>query len=393
MKIIFISNFLTHHQLPLLDALNGLEGVSCLFVETEKMPEHRVKLGYRQEERSFVVPLDRIDADIEEKISGCDALITGGIRPEFIRIANRYHKPVFVFSERLFKDARFSAKNLLRSIKYRRYASLLKGAYLLCASGYAYADYVSLGLFRDRAYQWGYFPAVSRYESQRLLAEKDHREIVWCARFLDWKHYDDALEAARRLKDEKYEFRLTMIGIGEGSDRARAYVNSHQLNDCVRFLGAMPTEQVRKQMERAGIFLFTSDRKEGWGAVLNEAMNSACAVVSSDAAGAAPVLITHGQNGLIYRSRNVAAMLLCLKRLLDDPSQQKQLGQSAYQTIAEEWNPQNAARRFVKLCRSIKSVDGSSAPQVFDNGVCAKTKLIRDGWFKEPECNYENQSH
>ena len=34
-------------------------------------------------------------------------------------------------------------------------------------------------------------------------------------------------------------------------------------------------------MEKADIFLFTSDRREGWGAVANEAMNSACALVVS----------------------------------------------------------------------------------------------------------------
>ena len=33
-------------------------------------------------------------------------------------------------------------------------------------------------------------------------------------------------------------------------------------------------------MEQADIYLFTSDRNEGWGAVANEAMNSACAMVA-----------------------------------------------------------------------------------------------------------------
>lgn len=40
------------------------------------------------------------------------------------------------------------------------------------------------------------------------------------------------------------------------------------LNDYVTFTGPVQSDKVRGFMERAGIFLFTSDRQEGWGAVL-----------------------------------------------------------------------------------------------------------------------------
>ena len=37
--------------------------------------------------------------------------------------------------------------------------------------------------------------------------------------------------------------------------------------------------------------------QEGWGAVVNEAMNSGCAVVADHMIGAAPWLIRQGENG------------------------------------------------------------------------------------------------
>ena len=58
-------------------------------------------------------------------------------------------------------------------------------------------------------------------------------------------------------------------------------------------------------MEKSSIYLFTSNFDEGWGAVLNESMNSACAVISSHAAGATPFLISHNINGLLYTSGDV----------------------------------------------------------------------------------------
>jgi glycosyltransferase involved in cell wall biosynthesis len=45
------------------------------------------------------------------------------------------------------------------------------------------------------------------------------------------------------------------------------------------------------------VFIFTSDRNEGWGAVLNEAMGSGCAVVAADLIGSVPYLIEHKKMG------------------------------------------------------------------------------------------------
>ena len=379
MKIVFVSNFLTHHQQPFVDALNAIEDVSCLFVETRAMPEHRKKLGYREEKPDYVMPLDELRSRIDEVIGGCDVLISGGIYPEPIRLAKRYKKPVFVFSERLFKDATRGGKNAVRAIKYRRYAPMLRKAYLLCAGGYAYADYHALGLFRGRAYSWGYFPAFREYPAEKTMQEKNRREILWCARFLTWKRYEDILKAASLLKTEGVDFTLSLIGIGEMLDDAKRLSTEYRLEDKVRFLGSMPTEEVREHMERAGVFALTSDRQEGWGAVLNEAMNSKCAVIVSDAAGAAPTLVRHRENGLIYPACNVQALSEALRQLLDDPDEQRRLGENAYQTIAHQWNPDNAARRLVRLFEAV--VSGEEAPAPFDSGVCAKAKLIKDGWF------------
>ena len=57
-------------------------------------------------------------------------------------------------------------------------------------------------------------------------------------------------------------------------------------------------------MEKSEIFLFTSDKGEGWGAVLNESMNSACAVVASHAIGSVPFLLKDGENPSLSVARD-----------------------------------------------------------------------------------------
>ena len=49
MKLIFVSNYFNHHQLPFCDALYELlEGDFC-FLQTQPMEEERVKMGWQAE--------------------------------------------------------------------------------------------------------------------------------------------------------------------------------------------------------------------------------------------------------------------------------------------------------------------------------------------------------
>ena len=149
----------------------------------------------------------------------------------------------------------------------------------------------------------------------------------------------------------------------------------------VTFLGSMKPSQVRSHMEQAGIYLFTSDRQEGWGAVLNESMNSGCAVVASHAIGAVPYLVKNNENGLIYQSGNVDMLYEKVKYLLDHPEEQKRLGKAAYRTITETWNAEVAAQRLINLAQHI--LNGEESPDLYENGPCSRAEIIKDDWFHE----------
>ena len=125
-------------------------------------------------------------------------------------------------------------------------------------------------------------------------------------------------------------------------------------------------------MEKSEIFLFTSDHNEGWGAVLNESMNSGCAVVANNEIGSVPYLIENGKNGLVYQNNNFNNLYGCLKILLDDEKFREKLGINAYQTIQETWNAKNAVHQLFKLVDIInrdKNFDDICwGPCAIDNG-------------------------
>ena len=72
-------------------------------------------------------------------------------------------------------------------------------------------------------------------------------------------------------------------------------IKKEKLEDVVQVVGQVPSEEVKNYMEDANIFIGTSDSREGWGAVVNEAMNAGCAIVANRRMGSAPFLIKNGQ--------------------------------------------------------------------------------------------------
>ena len=171
-----------------------------------------------------------------------------------------------------------------------------------------------------------------------------------------------------------------MVGTGEMENTLKSMADSMNLNDYVTFTGPVQSDKVRGFMERAGIFLFTSDRQEGWGAVLNESMNSGCAVVASHAIGSVPFLMKNKANGLIYPSGKIEKMFEKVKYLLDNTDEQKRMGEAAYKTIVEEWNAEIAATRIIEL--SHKILNGEEYPDLYESGPCSKAEIVDDEWFE-----------
>lgn len=383
MKVIFVSNFFNHHQSAISDALWEKTEGQFAFVETSPMPPEQRQLGYHSLQRPYLLDSLLHEEQVARLIREADVMIAGAAPESLVRRRVKTGKLMFRYSERPLKNGLELWKYLPRLLRWHWRNPGGKPIYLLCASAYAAGDYAKFGLFRGRSYQWGYFPEAKQYENPgKMIEKKDPRRILWCGRFLPLKHADDALWAAKRLKEEGYAFRLDFIGRGEMEEPLKELTREWALSDCVRFLGSMNPEQVRENMENAGIYLFTSDRQEGWGAVLNESMNSGCAVIAGHAIGAVPFLIRDGENGLIYESENREMLYEKLRFLLDHPEEQARLGANACDTIVTQWNADTAAQRLIALSERILA--GESGSELYKNGPCSPAKEMQDDWNQMP---------
>jgi len=379
MNIIFISNYFTHHQLPLSDALYQLTGGNYMFLATDRMSDDRKSQGWTINTADYVHEIDWKNREDVKKcidaINRADAVIQGSLYDKLIE--ERVHRGglTFIYNERLYKSFKRYIKLPLYFFKGLKY----KNCYILTASAFTALDYLKTRSYINRCYKFGYYPETTYYpDIDALLNSKKHNQILWVARFIDWKHPEYIIYIAKELKDKGYQFQLNMIGIGLLETKIKGLVSHYQLNGCVRLLGSMTPGEVRKHMEESDIFLMTSNKNEGWGAVLNEAMNSGCAVVAGHEIGAVPYLINNGINGCIYRDGSISEAVKKIQYLMDNPIIKREMGRKAVETICNTWNAYKAASNLLTLINNLKG-DGFST---ISDGPCSKALIIKDNWYK-----------
>ena len=391
MKIAFISNYLNHHQRPFCDRMYAMLGDEFMFISTSPISSERIQMGWSMP----LVPYELRAYENEEQSKSAqtmalqaDVVIIGSAPDSYIIPRLKAGKLTFKYSERFYKQG-LNAGNFAHAVigawlhhgRFQRYP-----LYMLCASAYTAGDCAVFGNYKNRAFQWGYFPEAKHYDVNELMEKKAGLKhpcasILWVGRLIGLKHPDASIHLAESLKRQGYEFKLSIIGNGDLEQELQMMIADKELTDCVEMLGAMSPEKVREHMEKADIFLFTSDFNEGWGAVLNESMNSGCAVVASHAIGSVPYLIKHQENGLIYHSGNIDELYENVKYLLDNPAEQERLGRAAYETIVGEWNAETAAERLVALSQKI--LDGEKQPDLFETGPCSKAEILKNDWFRK----------
>ena len=218
-------------------------------------------------------------------------------------------------------------------------------------------------------------------DEEELFKDKraDKRvSILWVGRFIEVKHPEAAIGLAERLHKAGFDFSIDMIGSGEMEAALAEMIEQKKLQHCVHLRGNMSPEEVRRFMEASDIFIFTSDFGEGWGAVLNEAMNSGCAVVASHAIGSGPFLLKDGENGLIYQNGNDRHLFECVSRLMCDSELCRKFGTNAYHSLLHLWNADIAAQRLLQLADALENQKSS---ELFTDGPCSKAEILKDGWY------------
>ena len=350
-------------MMPICDELYKKTNGDFYFVETEELSDMRKNGGWNEIDRPYVVKVWANPHNKTKAMAICeeaDVLIAGGgsyvIEYEKARLMKG--KLTLEYAERSLKKGwinLFSPTNIKMQFYYHLFF-YNKPFYKLCSSAFTAKDMYLQRAFVGRCYKFGYFPQIQEISEIDEFLDRKYKQkrfvIVWCARFIRWKHPEIVVQMAKRLVRDGYDFELNMIGSGKLKDEIDSEIMKQHLSNYVHILGSIPNKDVMDEMARSHIFLFTSDRNEGWGVVLNEAMGQGCCPVVSNMVGSAPFLIDNKENGLLFESGNLESLVEKIKYLLDNPIDCKQMAKQAYYNISTLWSPQTAAERLYNFCES-----------------------------------------
>ena len=196
-------------------------------------------------------------------------------------------------------------------------------------------------------------PNVVHLNPTGCLTDVTQKRVIFVARLAEQKGIPELMAVWRIAHQRHPDWLLDMYGEGEQLEATKELAVSLNVEDVVCFHGNVSNDKILEAMRCHDIFLFTSDRHEGWGAVLNEAMSNGCAVVASDEIGAVPFLIEDKKNGLVFKSLNEDMLYKNVKDLIDDVALRKQISVNAYHTMRDVWSPRCAANNLIKLCYNL----------------------------------------
>ena len=151
----------------------------------------------------------------------------------------------------------------------------------------------------DRMRMWGYLVS----SSTACAREPDNEDgqnvfrILWVGRIFALKRIEDVIYAVRAYVELKRggaalrDVVFDVVGDGPDKERLQRIVAKWNLGDYVRFLPSVPLSEVRELMREHEVYVLSSNAFEGWGAVVNEALEEGMKVVGTYEAGASATVL------------------------------------------------------------------------------------------------------
>lgn len=375
LSMVYITNMLSHHQLPTSRELAGLLGESNFtLAATEPVHEERAAMGWQSQGFDEPWILRAYESDTERErldtlLRECDVAVIGCRDAAMIGPRVATGKLTFMMSERWFKPP--LGKFRLLHPRFAAMVSQFRGIaansnfHYLAMGHYAAPDIAFVRSIRTRMWRWGYFIQPGCGPVNR---SNDVARIMWAGRMLGWKRVSVLLAAAKRLRDAGHAFQMDLIGDGPERGSLLEQRDRCGLQNEVSFHRSMTAVEVRKRMRESDIYVLPSSGAEGWGAVVNEAMAEGCLVIACREAGSARVLIRDGVNGLLFRLDDDRRLADLLARALTDERWRSKLAVEGQRSISDLWCPSVAAERLVRLSEAL--MDRSERPG-YAEGPCS----------------------
>jgi glycosyltransferase involved in cell wall biosynthesis len=173
-------------------------------------------------------------------------------------------------------------------------------------------------------------------------------------RLVDAKSYDFLLSVAARVRKQRPDVSLIIIGEGELADDLKRIRDSLDLKETVRFLGKRT--DIPDLMAAMDLYVISSKR-EGLPVTLIEAMMAGKPIVSTSVGGI-PETISHGVDGRLVRFGDEEELSQTILDLIGDTEEMERLGKNARKRAIDRYSPGIVLKQLEAIYEEILSKKG-----------------------------------
>jgi len=150
--------------------------------------------------------------------------------------------------------------------------------------------------------KWKVIPFVYCVEeNKRIFAEvTGNCKLIYVGGLIHRKNVSLLLES---LTNVTGDFQLDIVGDGAEKERLENFVYSNNLSNKIKFEGKKNMNEIPALLATHDILVLPS-LHDGWGAVINEALQNGLYVICSNQCGG-KILIENSQRGLIFKNRDI----------------------------------------------------------------------------------------
>jgi glycosyltransferase involved in cell wall biosynthesis len=157
------------------------------------------------------------------------------------------------------------------------------------------------------------------------------RVVITLGRLEPEKRYDRLLDAWVLVASRHPDWQLRIFGDGSLRPALEEQIARLDLDESAHLMGS--TDLVLDELRRSSVFALSSEQ-EGLPLVMAEAMSCGVPCVAFDCAPGIREIIRDGEDGLVVRNRDVAALADAICRLIEDEDLRRGLGARARDNIA-----------------------------------------------------------
>ena len=325
MRIVFWQNCLSPHQLPYISHIQDDNRVDeVVVVAGETISEERKKMGWEigdflglDQCKVYIMPHDAIIDSLLFQKQNVSYHFFSGIRADAfvfkcLRMSMKYNLHRGMITERpntynfkwnIRNGKPYWMHRLRFMIQDRKYAKKMEHVFAMGSEAVDYFNSLGLGW---KVHPFCYCTQVISIKSD--IAKCSFPVFTFVGSLSPWKNPVGLIRAFSTIKSGILRF----IGDGILKRQLLKDIEKKNLQENVELVGSVLQNQIPNYLYNSDVLVLPS-LYDGWGAVVNEALQTGCYVICSDACGAIVLLEKDSKLGLVFKAGNDVALADCIK--------------------------------------------------------------------------------